>query len=581
MKFLRSIRSQMVFFFSILLLLPVLGSAAYVYWTVQTNLLQSYARHHNQSAEALSDEIAKWRKEYESLMLRIFGDPLVQRFLNVKEWKQTAELFTLSSDVRNRLVAYGDSGEFARSIFIMNNDYRISGSTAISPKLTVNLINMTEKVNEADGSSIWFNGYDEGTIVIARHIMDNRYDLNRKIGYMFILLDKQEVLNMFEQFILDEGQQFAVFDNEHQLDISSTTNWDPRMFVSGVGTAAGYSVFQSGSDKYSYFTIHLNDWNVATWMLESKINEPIRNVLIAFAFVTFTLLIFTIVMVVFISHRITRPLQQLQSGIKHLGSGQQIQIPILRNDEIGQVANKLNMMSDEIAVLIEKNREEQEKRRMLELQTLEYQINPHFLYNTLDSVYMLARKYGDSRIRDIVTSLSRLFRIGLNQGQEIISVEAEVMHVSHYLKIQGIRFEEQLHWEIDLDEEAGKQHIIKFLLQPLVENSIMHGIRQQCRQGTVTVRAAMDKNRVVLTVSDDGQGMTAERLAEVRRSLEREEIEDSWSASTMEKGGFGLRNVHQRIRLHYGSSYGIELSSELGKGTTAVIRLPVQQKAKS
>ncbi len=92
----------------------------------------------------------------------------------------------------------------------------------------------------------------------------------------------------------------------------------------------------------------------------------------------FTLLIFTIVLVVFMSHRITRPLQQLQAGIKHLGSGQQIRIPVLRNDEIGQVANKLNMMSDEIAHLIEKNREEQEKRRKLQLQTLEYQINPHF-----------------------------------------------------------------------------------------------------------------------------------------------------------------------------------------------------------
>lgn len=290
----------------------------------------------------------------------------------------------------------------------------------------------------------------------------------------------------------------------------------------------------------------------------------------------FTLLIFTIVLVVFMSHRITRPLQQLQAGIKHLGSGQQIRIPVLRNDEIGQVANKLNMMSDEIAHLIEKNREEQEKRRKLQLQTLEYQINPHFLYNTLDSVYMLARKYDDSRISDIVTSLSRLFRIGLNQGKEIIKVEAEVMHVSHYLKIQGIRFADQLHWDIDLEPEAGGQHMIKFLLQPLVENSIMHGIRKHGRPGTVTVRAALKQDILTLTVSDDGAGMTAEKLAEVRRSLEREEIEDSWAASTMETGGFGLRNVHQRIKLHYGDSYGIELTSISGEGTTAVIRLPVQ-----
>ncbi len=246
MKFLRSLRSQMVFFFSILLLLPLLICAVYVYSTVQTNLMQSYARHHNQSAEALTVEITKWRQEYEGLMLRIFGDPLVQRFLAVQEWKQTAEHFTLRSDLHNRLVTYGDSSEFTRNIFIMNNEFRISGSTAISPKLTVNLIDLTQKVDEANGTSVWFDGSDEGTIVIARQIMDNRSDLNHKIGYMFVLLEKQEIFNMFKQFTLDEGQQFAVFDNEMRIKVSSTDDWNPKLLLSGSGGTNGDSTFESG-----------------------------------------------------------------------------------------------------------------------------------------------------------------------------------------------------------------------------------------------------------------------------------------------------------------------------------------------
>ncbi len=579
MSRLRSIRSQMVIFFSILLLLPLLIFALYVYSTVQSNLMQSYSRHYNQVAEALTIEIGKWREEYEGFAMRIFGDALVQRYLMVEDWEQTAEHFSLRSELRNRLVSYGDSSEYTRNVYIMNKEFRIDGSTAIAPRMIANLTSLISRIDEAEGKPIWFHGFEEEMIVIASQVVDNRIDLNRKIGYLFVLLDAKELLDKFKQFTLDEGQQFALYDEEHRFMISTSDVWRPELAQRVQASDNGYAVMEAGQDQYAYFAMSQKDWHVATWILESRINEPVRKVLIAFMLIVAALLVFTIVMVIFVSHRITRPLLQLQSAIKEWGSGNTVKVPVLRNDEIGQVANKLNMMSDEITHLIAKNREEEEKRRKLQLQTLEYQINPHFLYNALDSVYMLARKYEDSRISDIVTSLSRLFRIGLNQGREIISVGDEVRHVGYYLKIQGIRFGEQLSWSIDIDPEAEKYTIIKFLLQPLVENSIIHGVRKQDRPGTVTVRATVEESNIRLEVSDDGAGMSGDRLVEVRRSLEREEIEDSWTAATMHTGGFGLRNVHQRIRLHYGFKYGVELYSQAGGGTTAVIRLPLSEAA--
>lgn len=579
MKQPKSIRSQMVFFFSLLLLLPLLICAIYVYLTVQSNLMQSYSRHYNQVAEALTIEIGKWREDYEGFAMRIFGDALVQRYLMVEEWQQTAEHFSLRSELRSRLVSYGDSSEYMRNVYVMNNDFRIAGSTAIAPRMIANLTGLVSRVDEADGRPVWIHGYDEETIILASRVVDNRFDLNHKIGYLFVLLDTEELMNKFRQFTLDEGQQFALYDEEHRFEFATSDDWSPELTQHIKASGNGYQLLEAGQEQYAYFAMPKKDWHVATWILESKINEPVRKVLIAFLLIVAALLLFTIVMVIFVSHRITRPLLQLQSAIKQWGSGNTVKVPVLRNDEIGQVANKLNMMSDEITHLIAKNREEEEKRRKLQLQTLEYQINPHFLYNALDSVYMLARKYDDSRISDIVTSLSRLFRIGLNQGREIISVGDEVRHVGYYLKIQGIRFGEQLRWVIDIDPNAEKYTIIKFLLQPLVENSIIHGVRKQDRPGTVTVRATVEQGGVRLEVSDDGSGMTSERLAEVRRSLEREEIEDSWTASTMYTGGFGLRNVHQRIRLHYGGKYGVELYSQAEGGTTAVIRLPLNSAA--
>lgn len=181
---------------------------------------------------------------------------------------------------------------------------------------------------------------------------------------------------------------------------------------------------------------------------------------------------------------------------------------------------------------------------------------------------MLARKHKDPIIADIVTYLSRLFRIGLNQGRELITVADEVRHVTYYLKIQEIRFSGQLYWQIHMDESIANVKMIKFLLQPLVENSINHGIRKRDEPGHIEICVRAEPDFIVLEVKDDGVGMNRERLEQVRQSLA------AGSDDQEADHGFGLRNVHQRIQLHYGDRYGLELASESGQGTTVAIRLP-------
>jgi two-component system sensor histidine kinase YesM len=274
-------------------------------------------------------------------------------------------------------------------------------------------------------------------------------------------------------------------------------------------------------------------------------------------------------MVLFLSHRITKPLKLIQRKMMQIGEGFFIfKVPVVRNDEVGEVASAMNRMSDEIQSLIQKNKEEEAKRRLIQLQTLEYQINPHFLYNTLDSVNMLARKHQDPIIADMVTYLSRLFRIGLNQGREMITVADEVRHVTYYLKIQEIRFAGQLYWDIQTDESIESVKMIKFLLQPLVENSINHGIRKRDEPGHIYIRIWKEPDSIVLEVEDDGVGMDPEQLERVRQSLNDDMEEPD------KDHGFGLRNVHQRIQLHYGDNYGLEFVSEKGYGTTVTVRLP-------
>jgi two-component system sensor histidine kinase YesM len=297
--------------------------------------------------------------------------------------------------------------------------------------------------------------------------------------------------------------------------------------------------------------------------------KPARELFFSILFMAMILIFFSVFMVLFLSHRITRPLKMIQRKMKQIGEGRlALRVPVMRNDEVGELADALNLMSSEI-----QSQEIETNRRQIQLQTLEYQINPHFLYNTLDSVNMLARKHKDPVIADIVTYLSRLFRLGLNQGREMITVADELRHVTYYLKIQEIRFAGQLFWDIQSDESVEDVKIIKFILQPLVENSINHGTRRRNRAGNIYIRVWAEPGFIVLEVEDDGVGMDEGQLQQVQNSLSH------WKEENESDHGFGLRNVHQRIQLHYGEEYGLALASEQGFGTTVTVRLPHQQKS--
>ncbi|PZE21612.1 sensor histidine kinase [Paenibacillus xerothermodurans] len=595
-----TIRAQMVGFFSVLLTIPLLISAIYIYLTLQSNLKQNHIRHQSQTVQVLSVEIGEWRQAYENLSLRIFGDPLVQHILKIEQWQQTAQHLSLRSELRDRLISYAETTDNCRAIYVMDSSFNSYG-TKPDAAMFEYMQSKRDTADRLDGYPAWSSEWIDQTIVLYRRINDNQYDLNHGIGYLFIVLDRQELLSIYEQFTLERGQQFALTDFWGiRISTSDRSIVKAMTGVDGAGHATSYGIVQLDDGKHAYTAVRNQDWQLTTWVAEEEIYAPIRPILVAVIFVSVALIVYSVMMVVFISNRITRPLRVVQNAMKQVGGGLLgLKVPVMRHDEVGQLAATLNRMSDEIVALVEKNREEEAKLRRLQLRTLEYQINPHFLYNALDSVNMLARKYDDRRIADIVTSLSRLFRIGLNQGKELISVHDEIQHVSYYLKIQGIRFGDQLRWDVNMDQTISSCGMIKFLLQPLVENSINHGIRKSGRPGFVAVSAVLDSNHIVLTVKDNGAGMPEQQVEAVRNLLSLEdgdinlmhlkskasnslhELSDVQAHLGNSGGGFGLRNVHQRIQLHYGASYGLTVESEYGRGTVIRVRLPLQQGAGS
>jgi two-component system sensor histidine kinase YesM len=225
-------------------------------------------------------------------------------------------------------------------------------------------------------------------------------------------------------------------------------------------------------------------------------------------------------------------------------------------------------MVEEIENLIQMVYEEQRAKREAELKILQAQIKPHFLYNTLDTIQWMAQERNAPDIAQITVALTHLFRIGLSKGNEIIPLSEELKHVESYLIIQLARYEDKLSYHIDLPEALKSQHVLKLILQPLVENAIYHGIKPKRGPGTIDIQVHRNEQRLYIRVSDDGVGISAERLAELREMLQRTENRPA-------EAGFGLYNVHERIVLTYGEPYGLFVDSKDHQGTVIEVCLPV------
>lgn len=236
-------------------------------------------------------------------------------------------------------------------------------------------------------------------------------------------------------------------------------------------------------------------------------------------------------------------------------------------DEIGQLGHSFNKMVQEIERLIHMVYTEQKEKREAELKILQAQIKPHFLYNTLDTIQWMAQDRKAEDIVEIIGALTNLFRIGLSKGNEIIRLSEEIKHVESYLIIQMARYEGKLNYEIRVAEELEGCSVLKLILQPLVENAIYHGIKTKRGSGRIRIEAVKEHHKIRLRVEDDGLGMKPEQIEYVRMGLQGSENPEF-------KSGYGLFNVHERIRLTYGATYGVQVDSEYGKGTRIDVYLP-------
>ncbi|HEY5585166.1 MAG TPA: sensor histidine kinase [Ruminiclostridium sp.] len=272
-----------------------------------------------------------------------------------------------------------------------------------------------------------------------------------------------------------------------------------------------------------------------------------------------------------LSRVIANPIVKLTKSMTQIKQGNlNVNCMVNSSDEIGLLASGFNTMVGTIKELLINIKAEQKNKREYELALIQAQIKPHFLYNTLDTIFTLSKMGKEKEVQRATKALADFYRIALSKGKEIISIDEEIKNVTSYLSIQQIRYSDIFDFEINVQEDLTRYNILKLTIQPLVENSIYHGLKEKGSFGKIAVKGYRVADNIIIKVIDDGIGMTPEKLDNILRPKESES----------ESHGFGLRSVNEMIKLYFGDQYGINVKSVIGTGTEVTITIPIYLEGK-
>lgn len=350
---------------------------------------------------------------------------------------------------------------------------------------------------------------------------------------------------------------------EKIYQIQDTSDYDSRLAQLENNIYILTSLVEDYMYTYLYFeAVELN-------AVQQKVTGQIAAEIVAITLITVVAIAALLHYSIKLSRSIANPLVALSKRVEDVkGENLAAQEPVHSAVcEIQTLSVGMEQMIARLDMQMKEAQQRQESLRKTELALLQAQINPHFLYNTMDTIIWLIEAKKTEEAVDMVSNLSDFFRHSLSKGEDIITLEEEERHVRSYLQIQHVRYKSVMDYTVDIDSALHTAQIPKLTLQPLVENALYHGIKLKRSVGLIQISGKREGDTIVLKVADNGVGMTAERLEALRRAME-----------SNTRVGFGLSAVHQRLQLQFGREYGLSIASQDGIGTTVTVRIPYQEK---
>lgn len=599
------LRYQLMLLFLLFAIVPSVGLGLLVNWTVERVVERQVEGHTMQLIGKVNEALNSKMENLQNMTYLIAFDPEVDAFMDDKMppndgagiqpmtmdanaeteqnrlygIKQTLQGFTtLYPEIAGIVLVNGNGDYISNEMYPRDEQSLIQESWYQTASANPGIFMVLGQPKERNLTT-HVRYKDDEIVSVARSITDEAS--GRVRGVIMIDLKLRSVSQAARNVTLGksgyvmvtdaEGQ--SVYKPEHPLIEHIPTDW----FPSGErGTFTAET--ESGALLFMYQSSTFTGWRtVGVFPTRESISE-VRQIQFYVVSFVFVVCLFGLSASLWFSRSIAQPIFRLMSYMRRAETGNlRAGRWSDRADEIGMLGNSYNRMLAQIRQLISLNELRERQKRDAEMRSLQEHIKPHFLYNTLDTIHWMARKEGAEDVSGMVSALSRLFRIGLSKGQDYIPLHSEIEHMTSYLQIQQTRYRDRLQYTLNIPEELRDLFVLKLLLQPLVENAIYHGIKGRRGPGHIRVEARLEHNRLLLTVQDDGAGMSKERLAEMQHLLEAPLASLEASSPGITGKSYGMLNVQARIRLSFGDEYGIVLESDEGEGTSVTVIHPLMR----
>nr|WP_276316323.1 sensor histidine kinase [Paenibacillus artemisiicola] len=471
------------------------------------------------------------------------------------------DYFLVSSSNTNR----ASSLDHVPSLMKKQDWYRATSEQGGKSYFTIVPDETTEKT-DVETKSIVVDGEQNRPIRMARLFRD--IQTGNPLGLLGVDMDYRVIDAIVSRLHSGYNGSLILVDE----DGNTIYKRDPSQRFSSSASLAGLKLV-SGVDRVNvngkrmlriYRTSHLSGWKAVQLIPYSEILAPVQFIKRLTLLLVLICLAASLVMAAFLSSRLVKPLKNLVRLIKKVQHGDlDVRLDTIRNDEIGYLSKNFNMMTARLKEMRSEIYREQELKRQAELSALQAQIQPHFLYNTLDSIKWMAVIRGEQQISDMISALVNLLRSSVNLGDETIPLRREIENLKHYIHIQQMRYCHSFSIEYDVAEEVLDCVVPKLTLQPLVENALFHGLEAIESGGLITLEAKLEDGHLVCRIVDNGKGMSADLIKDVLAGRFQSRF-----------SGISVKNVHERLQLHCGLQYGLTFQSTEGKGTTVTVRFP-------
>ena len=534
-----------------LILISVL--AVFSYQNILSSLTSSLS---TQLFSSKSNEISSW------LNSRISEIQIISESSCVKEMKEDEVIEYVDHLNQTIGTQYGNPwGTFAigstdgigyvglnKTIDISNRPYFIEGLSTSEEYLFSNPV---------------LSKTDNSVITILHYPLRNEQGY---YGFINAAINLHHLTDIVSNIDFYEGESF-IMDTSSNLytKVQTISAQDTENIMNNVmlhlDTTSSFSL-----DKYTYYYTKIpanENWYLCTKVETANLTKETSSFILMLTSLLVLFTLITIVVCIYLSRSITKPISNLNETMQKASSNLQIVADQSDIEEINSLSRSFNQLIQKIDNLLKKIKEDAKLQRQSEIKVLQAQINPHFLYNTLDALNWKALQHQDAEMTTLIRSLCDFYRISLSNGDEFIPIKDEIKHVECYLKIQSIRFKNQFTYDLEVEPHLLSMYCLKILLQPLIENAITHGLRPLDHPGEIHIQIFTQDNNIIMTVEDNGVGMSDQMLDEVNNGLSNQALHK-----------YGLYNINQRIRLTYGETYGIHIQSQLNSGTKVTVTIP-------